>query len=356
MNRIRDIKAALPRHQIDGLLLTDPVSRRFAAGFSSSAGILLLSSDAARFITDSRYIEAAKAKVQQAEVMALKKGETYHTHILSFAKKHGIHTLGFEAERTTQASFSALSEKLKQDGITLSPADALVASLRQVKSTAELQKIKQAQNITDAVFADLLGIIRPKLTEKELECELIYRVLKQGGEALSFPPIVVSGVRSSLPHGKAGDFPLSGFLTIDFGAVVDGYCSDMTRTVAVGTPTDEMREIYDTVLRAQLTGISAAKAGTIGKHIDKAARDVIDKAGFSAFFGHGFGHGIGLEVHEGLGPNPREENPLPAGSVLSAEPGIYLPGKFGVRMEDMLYLGEDGTENLTKSPKELIVL
>ena len=356
MNRIHDIKTELPRHQIDGLLLTDTISRRFATGFFSSAGALLLSTNAALFITDSRYTEAAKAKIQHAEVIALKKGETYHTHILAFAKKHDVQTLGFEAQRTTQASFSALSEKLNQDGIGLSPADALVTSLRQIKSTAELQKIKQAQKITDAVFVDLLGIISPKRTEKELEAELIYRVLKQGGEALSFPPIVVSGARSSLPHGKAEHLPLSGFLTIDFGAVYDSYCSDMTRTVAIGTPTDEMCEIYNAVLRAQLAGMDAANAGAIGKQIDKAARDIIDAAGFGSYFGHGFGHGIGLEVHEDMGPNPREENPLPIGSVISAEPGIYLPGKFGVRIEDMLYLGGDKTENLTKSPKALIVL
>ena len=356
MNRIRDIKAALSEYQIDGLLLADTISRRFATGFLSSAGVLLLSTDAALFITDSRYIEAAKAKIQHAEVITLKKGETYHTHILAFAKKHGIQTLGFEAERTTQASFSALFEKLKHDAIELSPADALLTCLRQIKSTAELEKIKQAQKITDAVFVDLLNIISPKLTEKKLEAELIYRVLKQGGEALSFPPIVVSGTRSSLPHGKAEHIPLSGFLTIDFGAVYDGYCSDMTRTVATCTPTDEMREIYHIVLEAQLAGIHTAKAGATGKQIDKAARDIIDNAGFSDFFGHGFGHGIGLEVHEGIGPNPREENPLPVGSVISAEPGIYLPGKFGVRIEDMLYLGQDKTENLTRSPKELLVL
>lgn len=355
MNHIKQIQSTLHAHKLDALLLTDPISRRWATGFSSSAGVVLLTAQLSVFITDSRYYEAASKEIRHAEVQVLKSGDTYENHILAFVEKQGLSSLGIETARMTHAAYNRLSEKLKHSATALTPSDQLLLSLRQVKSNFELEKIKQAQKITDAVFADILNIISPKLTEKELETELIYRVYKQGGQGLSFPPIVISGKNSSLPHGKATNAKLSGFLTLDFGAVYDAYCSDMTRTVCIGTPTDEMLEVYEIVQQAQQAGITSAKAGISGKEIDTSARQVIEQKGYGAYFGHGFGHGIGLEVHECMGASLREENPLPHGSVITAEPGIYLPNKFGVRIEDMLYLGKEKTENLTNSPKHLLV-
>jgi Xaa-Pro aminopeptidase len=192
------------------------------------------------------------------------------------------------------------------------------------------------------------------MTEKELAAALIYRFLKLGAENVSFEPIVVSGVRSSMPHGVPTDARISkGFLTIDFGVKLDGWCSDTTRTLCVGEPDAEMRRVYDTVLRAQTAGIEATRAGVPGSEVDGAARRVIEEAGYGAYFGHGFGHGLGLEVHEAPNAAPSNGNPLPEGAVISAEPGIYLPGRYGVRIEDVLYVTRDGCENLTKLPKEI---
>ena len=196
------------------------------------------------------------------------------------------------------------------------------------------------------------------MTEQELCAELIYCLYKNGGEGLSFDPIVVSGPNSSMPHGVPGDRKLQkgDFITMDFGVLYRGYCSDMTRTVALGYATDEMKKVYRTVLDAQLAGIAASRAGVTGKEIDGAARDVITKAGYGKYFGHGYGHSLGMEIHEDPNCNVRNEQPLPLHAVCSAEPGIYLPGKFGVRIEDVVIMEENGCIDITKSPKNLIIL
>ena len=221
-----------------------------------------------------------------------------------------------------------------------------------------LLKIVAAQRIAEQALEEVLNDIKVGVTEKEIAARLTYLMLHYGAENMSFDPIVVSGANSSKPHGvptekeiQAGDF-----VTMDFGCIVDGYCSDMTRTVAVGHVTDEMQTVYDTVLNAQLAGIAACKAGVTGREVDGAARKVIADAGYGEAFGHGFGHGVGLEIHEAPTAGPRGETPLPAGSIVTAEPGIYLPGKFGVRIEDMLYVIEDGCVNLTEAPKQLVIL
>ena len=196
------------------------------------------------------------------------------------------------------------------------------------------------------------------MTEKQLQAELIYCLLKNGADGLAFDPIVVSGPNTSLPHGVAGDRVLQegDFITMDFGAMYQGYCSDMTRTVALGYATEEMEKIYNTVLEAQLAGLAVSKAGVIGKEVDAAARKVISDAGYGEYFGHGYGHSLGLEVHESPSPNGGNDQPLPAGAICSAEPGIYLPGKFGVRIEDVVIFREGGCENITGSPKNLIII
>ena len=200
--------------------------------------------------------------------------------------------------------------------------------------------------------------IRPGTTEKEIAARLTYLMLHYGAENMSFDPIVVSGANSSKPHGVPTEkqIEVGDFVTMDFGCIVDGYCSDMTRTVAVGHVTDEMQTVYDTVLNAQLAGIAACKAGVSGHEVDAAARRVIAEAGYGAAFGHTFGHGVGLEIHEAPVAGPRMTAPLPAGAIVTAEPGIYLPGKFGVRIEDMLYVIEDGCIDLTEAPKSLVIL
>ena len=212
--------------------------------------------------------------------------------------------------------------------------------------------------IDDVALEEVLELIRPGMTEKQVMAELVYRTLRHGSEGNAFDPIVVSGPNSSLPHGVPGARMIQkgDFVTMDFGCLKEGYCSDMTRTIAVGEATEEMRNVYHIVLQAQLAGIAVARAGIPGKEIDAAARKVITDAGYGDYFGHGFGHSLGLDIHEAPNANPRGEEPMPAGAVCSAEPGIYLPGRFGVRIEDVMILRENGCEVITKAPKTLLIV
>jgi len=353
MNRIQDIQKALETHKLDAMLLTSPIARRWATGFHSSAGVLVVTEKESVYITDCRYIEAAKANVQEAKIQLIETGQPYTALIGEVLSRNHIKRLGFEDATMTQADYTRYSQKLD---VELVPASTLLDDLRASKTAEELAIMRRAQEITDRTFAEILPIINTEMTERELVAEIVYRLMKNGADKASFDPIVVSGPRSSMPHGVPGDHKLEGFLILDFGAMHRGYCADMTRTVCLGEPTEEMRKIYETVLAAQLAGIAAARTGVVGKEIDRAARDVITAAGYGAYFGHGFGHGQGLEVHEQYSPRPTEERALPVGAVISAEPGIYLPGKFGVRIEDTLYLTETGNEILTRSPKSLTIL
>jgi len=240
----------------------------------------------------------------------------------------------------------------------LVPYHNQISSFRSIKEPYELERMRMAQKITDKAFKDVLKRIHVGMTEKELAAELVYCLLKNGGEGLSFEPIVVSGPNTSLPHGVPGDRRLKegDFITMDFGALYQGYCSDMTRTVALGYATDEMRRVYDTVLKAQLAGIEASRAGVTGREIDAAARQVIAEAGYGEYFGHGYGHCLGMEVHELPSCSPGGERIMEENMVSSAEPGIYLPGKFGVRIEDVVIFQANGCENITHSPKNLIII
>jgi Xaa-Pro aminopeptidase len=270
-------------------------------------------------------------------------------------EEFGVTKLGYEENYLTVSEFMDYEKNLKAQ---LVPMHKEISGFRAVKEEYELERIRKAQRITDATFTEVLTRIEAGMTEKELAAELIYCLLKNGGEGLSFEPIVVSGPNTSLPHGVPGDRRLreGDFITMDFGAVYQGYCSDMTRTVALGYASDEMRRVYDTVLKAQLAGIAATKAGVTGKEIDAAARDVIAEAGYGAYFGHGYGHCIGMECHEMPACSPGGQRSMEVNMVSSAEPGIYLPGKFGVRIEDLVVIQADGCENLTQSPKNLIII
>ena len=218
--------------------------------------------------------------------------------------------------------------------------------------------MRQAQKITDRAFSEVLEKIKAVMTEKQLQAELIYCLYKNGGDGLSFDPIVVSGPNTSLPHGVAGDRVIcqGDFITMDFGVIYQGYCSDMTRTVAVGYATEEMEKVYNTVLKAQEAALAATKAGIIGREIDSIARQVITDAGYGKYFGHGYGHSLGMEVHELPSCSPGGQTVMQVNMVSSAEPGIYLPGKFGVRIEDVVVFQESGCENITTSPKKLIIV
>jgi Xaa-Pro aminopeptidase len=338
-----------------GLLLTSRFSRHYGAQFDIAEGVAIVTAKGCRYFTDSRYIESAQKGIRGFEVIEMNRVNPYNQLLNQAIEEFGVTKLGYEENYLTVSEFMDYEKNLKAQ---LVPMHKEISGFRAVKEEYELERIRKAQRITDAAFTEVLTRIEAGMTEKELAAELIYCLLKNGGEGLSFEPIVVSGPNTSLPHGVPGDRRLreGDFITMDFGAVYQGYCSDMTRTVALGYASDEMRRVYDTVLKAQLAGIAATKAGVTGKEIDAAARDVIAEAGYGAYFGHGYGHCIGMECHEMPACSPGGQRSMEVNMVSSAEPGIYLPGKFGVRIEDLVVIQADGCENLTQSPKNLIII
>ena len=356
MNNIERIRRELERRGLDAVLVTDEKNQRYAAGFPFTDGAVLVAAERAYLITDSRYIEAAEAAVDGCvSVRLFDREHPLRERVREALAESGAQRLAAEDQRLSHAGFLMWEKTL---GLTLLPAGDLFQTLRAVKSEEELASMTEAQRISEAALEEVLHLIRPGMTEREVASELVYRMLRHGSEGNSFDPIVVTGSKTSLPHGVPGDKVIEkgDFVTMDFGSLKNGYCSDMTRTVAVGSATDEMKHVYDVVLRAQLAGIKAARAGVLGRDIDQASRKVIADAGFGPYFGHGFGHCLGLEIHEPPFASPKGNVPLPAGSVSSAEPGIYLPGRFGVRIEDVMILRETGAELITRAPKELIIL
>ena len=354
MNNIMRIRHSLEEYKLNALLVINPANRFFATGFQSSAGVLLVTERDAWFFTDSRYIEAAEGAIRDAKVVQVSHEAEYFDRIKSALAEDGITEVGFEESHVTYSGYLDLKKELK---VRLRPARKLLEGLRSVKSAADLVSIKKAQRVAEKSFNEILPIISTDITEKELAAELLFRFLKNGADDKSFDVIVVSGPNSSMPHGVPGNEKLcEGFLTIDFGVRLCGWCSDTTRTLCVGRPDDEMVRVYDTVLAAQEAGIGAVRAGVSGRAVDAAARSVIDAAGYGEYFRHGFGHGVGLEVHEVPVASRSSKDILPLGSVISAEPGIYLPGRYGVRIEDVLYVTETGCENITDLTKKLIVI
>ena len=341
--------------EVDGLLLTSRYSRHYGAEYDIAEGVAVVSAKGCRYFTDNRYTEAAENGIKGFEVLDVAKGGGYVKCVNKCIEDFGITCLGYEENYLTVAEFMMYEKGLKA---SLVPYTKEINGFRAVKEEWELDVMRKAQAITDKAFAEVVGRIKAGMTELELQAELIYCLYKNGATGLAFDPIVVSGPNSSLPHGVAGERVIQDgdFVTMDFGALYNGYCADMTRTVAVGHATEEMVKVYNTVLEAQLAGLAASKAGVPGKDIDGAARKVISDAGYGEYFGHGYGHSLGLEVHENPSPNSRNENPMPVGAVASAEPGIYLPGKFGVRIEDTCVFLDDGIEILTKSPKNLMIV
>ena len=341
--------------EVDGLLLTSRFSRHYGAEFDIAEGVAIVSRKGCRYFTDSRYIESAENGIKGFEVLGINQFTGYIQRLNDAIADFGITTLGYEETYLTVAELMRFEKGLNAK---LIPFNKEINGFRGVKEEWELDRMRKAQQITDKAFTEVLTRIKPGMTELELQAELIYCLYKNGGQGLSFDPIVVSGPNTSLPHGVAGERVIQAgdFVTMDFGVLYQGYCSDMTRTVAVGFATEEMQKVYNTVLEAQLAGIAATRAGAIGKEIDCAARKVIEDAGYGEYFGHGYGHSLGMEVHESPSPNAGNANPMPAGAVCSAEPGIYLPGRFGVRIEDVTILTEDGCEDITGSPKNLIIV
>lgn len=338
----------------EAFLITAEENMRYLTGFPHSEGRVLITENEAIFFVDSRYIEAVTKSVSSCEVVLM---TSFHEQLCGYAEKLGIKTVFTEAEGISVADFALLCQKIPCE-IRAERTDILLTSLRRKKSEYEKNRILEAQAIAEKAFDHILGFIKEGVTEREIALELDFFMLKNGAECISFDTIAVSGKNTSLPHGVPSDKKIAkgDFITMDYGAVVDGYHSDMTRTVAVGEISSKQAEIYETVLSAQKKSLETLKAGISGFDADKAARDIIENAGYGGFFGHGTGHGVGLQIHESPRLSPKSKHILEAGDVVTVEPGIYLPDEFGVRIEDMAFITENGFENLTKSPKSLVIL
>ena len=354
MTHFEKIAEKLQERGLDAMLITSEPGEFYAVGFHGE-GVALITPGKTWYYTDSRYIESARQLIHGAEVAQLPKGVRYRELVRDLVKENGVSKLGFEERYMSVADHTIWTKNVEAEFI---PASELLTELRQVKDADELAAMKEAQRITDEALLEILNFLKPGLTEQEVAARLTYIMARKGAERNSFDPIVACGPNGSKPHAVPGpDVIQKGqFVTMDFGCVVGGYCSDMTRTVAVGQPSEEMELVYNTVLKAQLTGIATAHAGVTGKEVHEAAAKVIEDAGYGEYFGHGFGHSLGIEIHEDPGFHTRNDKPIPAGALLSAEPGIYLPGKFGVRIEDVIMLTEGGCIDITHSPKQLIIL
>ena len=357
MSRFAAIASLLDAYQLDGLLLTGAANRFYATGFASDSegGVALVTKQGNFFFTDSRYIEAAENAIDNAAIGLVDGQKGYISWLNEALELSGAQVIGFEEDHMTVSDFRAYESKLH---CTLKPATALMQQLRQSKDADEIDAMKAAQRIAEQAFAQLMGELCVGMTERQIAARLQYLAISAGAEKMSFDTIVASGPNGSMPHAVPTDRAIGegDFITIDFGCVYRGYCSDMTRTVAFGEVTEEMAQVYEIVRKAQQAGLDAARAGKTGAEVDAAARDIIEEAGYGPYFGHSLGHSLGIEVHERPNATPSNDQPLPEDAVISVEPGIYLPGKFGVRIEDTVVLRADGCENLMTLTKELVHL
>lgn len=348
--------------EIDGrcecALITDSVNRRYFTKMKSSAGTLVVFPQKAYLIIDFRYIEKARKTAKGCEVILQQSGGGIYNQIDELCEKQGAKSIHIESESVTVSDLEHYREKLNEEIVADDTLSKIIKNIRVVKTPEEIEKIAQAQRIAEKGFEHMLEFIRPGKTEKEIQLELDFFMLKNGAEALSFDTIALSGKNTSLPHGVPSDKKVEKgeLVLLDFGAVVDGWHSDMTRTVAVGEPDEEMKRVYETVLDAQLSALEKVSAGMTGSEFDKIARDVISNAGYGENFGHSLGHGVGMEIHESPFGSPSGKEILQENSVITVEPGIYLEDKFGVRIEDFVVVKKNGCENLTKAEKKLIVL
>lgn len=336
------------------LLVTSGANRFYLTGFHSSAGRVLITKDKAYFLIDFRYVEKAKSVVKSCDVILSGNATEELSQYLTNVKY-----LYVETDTMSIARLQALQTALPTvDIVAEDTMDRLLENMRAIKSEPELTLIRQAQKITDETFSYIINHIEPGRSEIDVMLDMEFYMRRLGSEGVSFDFIVVSGKNSSLPHGVPTDklIEVGDFVTMDFGAVVGGYRSDMTRTVAVGCVSDEQRKVYDTVLAAQQAALKVIQPGMVCKDVDKVARDLIYGAGYEGCFGHGLGHSVGIEIHENPNFNTRCDTVLEKGTVMTVEPGIYLENRFGVRIEDMVFVTEDGCIDITQSEHDLIIL
>ena len=354
MNNAEKLASELKSYEC--LLIQSEVNRLYVTGFPSSAGFLVIGKNGSAFFTDSRYIEAAQKEITVCPVKIL---NDFKEDVAEYIFQHGYKKIHIEAEKTPVARMNFLAKNMKfakicADGML----DNKLSLLREIKTAVEVKKIRKAQLIAEKAFDEILPFIKVGVKEIEIAAKLENVMRINGSEGFSFDTIAIAGKNTSKPHGVPTDYKVQNgdFITMDFGAVFESYRSDMTRTVAVGSASSKQKEVYDTVLKAQEEALKIIKAGIKCADADKAARDVIKNAGYGSFFGHSLGHGVGIEVHESPNLAPKSKAELKPGHIVTVEPGIYIPDEFGVRIEDFVVITETGYENLTSSPKNLIIL
>lgn len=356
MGRLEKLWEAVADYGLDAVLITNPVNRRYYSGFSGSSGVLLLHKTRNILVTDFRYWEQASLEAASFELFKHRLGGEFWQSVADLISGYDWRNVGFEAENVTYRDFQNLAGLLPK--VEWTPLGWETQKPRWVKEAAEIDLIAKAAEITDRAWEKTLEIIKPGIAEREIALEFDYQLRRNGAEGSSFTTIMASGSRSALPHGTASAKKLNpgDLALLDGGALYQGYHADMTRTVVIGAATAKQREIYGIVLAAQKLALERLRVGLTGAEVDAVARDYIAQAGYGDFFGHGLGHGVGLEIHENPRLSKTEPNPLPVGAVVTVEPGIYLPGWGGIRIEDLVALEEGGAvRNLTGSRKEILL-
>lgn len=353
MLRVEKLRKKMQEENLDSFLITSPYNLRYLTNFTGTTGLAVITLEKAFFITDFRYTEQAAAQAQGFEI--IKNVGPIFEEVADLVQKEGLRELGFEETTVSFLEYSVLEEIIDAQ---LIPISGMIEELREIKDEEEIAIIEKACSIADLAYDHILKMIQPGMTELEVANQLDFYMRSLGASGVSFETIVASGLRSAMPHGVASKkiIEQGDLITIDFGCYYEGYVSDMTRTFAIGDPGEQLKEIYQIVLEAQLAVLEVAKPGVTGKQLDAVARDYITKHGYGEAFGHSTGHGIGLEIHEGPNVSVRAEKQFVPGNIITDEPGIYLPGIGGVRIEDDLLITSDGNRVLTHSPKELIIL
>ncbi len=339
----------------EAALITSDISITYLTGFRHSEGYLLVTKDTSYFLIDFRYVEAVQNTVKHIDVVMFSNAFDTINELLA---KHDINSVVLEDGAVTLSQYKAFSEKINAVLLNKSDLSKVISDSRIIKTPDEIEKLRTAQKIAEKSYLEVLNFVKPGVTEKEIAARLEFLMKMNGAEGIAFDLITVTGKKTSLPHGVPGDVKVQegDFFTFDIGAVFDGYHSDMTRTVAVGSVSEEQRKIYDIVLKSHLAGLDATKAGVTGFDVDKVCRDIIKAEGYGDFFGHGTGHGVGLEIHEAPYANTRYVEVLKENMTLTVEPGIYLPDKFGVRIEDTVLITSEGFESFASIPKDLLIL
>jgi len=355
MEQLNRLREALAREGVPAMLVTDNTNVGWLTGFTGTFGRVIVTPTDSLFITDSRYTIQAQEEVKGIPIVSFASPVNGDEFTVDKLREFGVGQVGFESATNTYATWQGWTKKFA--GIELIPVRDILSDLRMIKSAAEVEQIRRACGVADAAFDHIQRIIQPGVTEMDVTLDLEFFIRRQGAE-IAFPSIVVSGERGARPHGKPSEkrLEVGDFVTMDFGARVGGYNSDITRTVVVGEASDRHREVYETVLEAQLEALHAIRPGHLARDVDRVAREILGTRDLAKFFGHGLGHGLGRVVHDGGRLSPTSDDVIQPGQIWTVEPGVYIPGFGGVRIEDDVLVTETGIEILTHSTKELLIL